>query len=403
MFCLSAFQLPGCTKLIHESNPELYTNRQEKKNMISLITFIFYTLAISVVTCSSACTSKADVGTLDCVRVGSDYSHYQSAVCVKSSSSGLQCQYGTYCWASCVLVRYGRSKGHVPEDCRCDQNSINSRRKAKIGVSCFLPQGDSCDWYENCLEEMYPCENDDDRYALSYAKHFCEKYGNNFDNFSPKGKEWVKATRKCLQTALVPTLMQRNTPSCKNIKSTAFKSHVPCYARPSIEAPTYCELSYNDVWTIFKTIKGAIVSVFGESVRGFFLTNILCKTVPISLYVTVKTGIITDGTLEQAAKSMASDFAALMQWTKLDIRWFTHFSYIPVSYQDETTFGFSVTSSPGTNLFEVASHAYDAVKSGYIQTLQHSTEKSEVIRMKLCQGEPERCNRFLQAVLGKYK
>ena len=366
--------------------------------MISLITFIFYTFAISVVTCSSACTSNADVGTLDCVRVGSNYSHFQSAVCVKSSSSGIQCQDGTYCWASCVLVRYGRSKGHVPEDCRCDQNSINSGRKSPIDVSCSIPKGDSCDWYENCLEKMYPCENGNDRYALSYAKHFCEKYGNNFDNFSPKGKEWVKATRKCLQVALVPTLMQRNKPSCEDIRSMAFKSHVPCYARPSLYAPTYCELSYNDVYTIIQTIKSAIFSVPGETITGYFDTKRLCNTVPISLYVTVKTGTITDGTLEQAAISMTSDFAALMQWTKQDIRWLTHFYYIS---SDETTFGFSLTSEPGTDMLKIKDHAIDAFKTDHIKILRHGTYESDVLGIRGCVDQPGKCNGHQQDILGK--
>ncbi|KAK3104234.1 hypothetical protein FSP39_025520 [Pinctada imbricata] len=234
------------------------------KYLFSIACFICFTHESH----SSTCMSDNDVGNIGCVQIGSEFSHPQNAVCIKTTDE-FMCRNAGYCWLSCVHAKYGRSKGHVPQDCRCKDKESDTVRRSHIDISCFRPDGKGCDWYVNCLEKFYPCEQDDNRYAISYAKNYCEKYGANYNAFSPTGKRWVDATRKCLQRALVPLLMKEDKPSCAEIKETAFLSHASCYAKPSSSAPSFCELSGEDVSEITKTINSAFFSAFGDSIVGF--------------------------------------------------------------------------------------------------------------------------------------
>ncbi|KAL3854897.1 hypothetical protein ACJMK2_014133 [Sinanodonta woodiana] len=126
-----------------------------------------------------------------------------------------------------------------------------------LPVECYNPPGDSCHWYHECLEVVYPCQESVDDYGVRYAEKYCTLFTKNSPFFSNKGKEWINATRKCLQAALVPLFRQHMTLTCKEIKTIAFESHAECYVRPS-PTVSFCDI-VQDWLTIFWTTKQAFV------------------------------------------------------------------------------------------------------------------------------------------------
>ncbi|PVD35017.1 hypothetical protein C0Q70_06298 [Pomacea canaliculata] len=73
------------------------------------------------------------------------------------------------------------------------------KRQTTIDPDCYTPAGNSCTWYTVCLEASIPCQNTSDDYAIAYGLKFCNLYVRNYNKFSPQGKQWVDAVRKCLQ------------------------------------------------------------------------------------------------------------------------------------------------------------------------------------------------------------
>ena len=107
---------------------------------------------------------------------------------------------------------------------------------------------------------------------MKYAHHFCSKFGVGIDSFSAKGKQWVNATRKCLQRVLVPFLDLEKI-QCKDLKTRAFASHTCCYlagkeCTPASEQnPSICEVPFADWLKVFWITKGAF-NVFGQNAEA---------------------------------------------------------------------------------------------------------------------------------------
>lgn len=104
---------------------------------------------------------------------------------------------------------------------------------------------------------------------MKYANHFCSKFGENYKIFSTKGKQWIDATRKCLQRSLVSYLDAKNI-DCAELKTKAFQSHVCCYlagkeCTPASESnPSVCDLPFSDWLRVSWVIKGAF-NIFGQN------------------------------------------------------------------------------------------------------------------------------------------
>ena len=96
----------------------------------------------------------------------------------------------------------------------------------QLPSTCYDPPGQTCQWYPKCLEVRHPCPKQN--YAMKYAHHFCSKFGDQYEKFTSKGKQWVDRTRKCLQRVLVPFLNQSSI-ECDDLKKEAFGSHTCCY------------------------------------------------------------------------------------------------------------------------------------------------------------------------------
>ena len=101
-------------------------------------------------------------------------------------------------------------------------------------------------------------------YAMKYATHFCSAYNRNYGQFSPLGKKWVDAVRKCLQVSLAPLLRECNSYiTCEFIQDRAFKSHDCCYLGGADctprGTPSICDVSVKDWFTVFITINDAFL------------------------------------------------------------------------------------------------------------------------------------------------
>jgi len=212
------------------------------------------------------------------------YSKYQCATCltnvyIKQRSKGkYQCRdtTATYCHYQCMVEKYGLDSGPVYDDCLCDPDGQLAQPSVILPASCYSPAGTDCHWYRQCLAKMFDCTGQAE-YAISYGEKFCNLYEQSKSKFSQKGLQWIDATRKCLQVALVPFLhICRLQPTCEDIESTAFDSHVDCYLNP-YAGFSVCYIPPKDWCRIVWTIKGSFVSsAFLETIKASLIVGVKC-------------------------------------------------------------------------------------------------------------------------------
>ena len=224
-------------------------------------------------------------GTVHCVKFG-DYDDYQWATCrtdtyVKTTSKNRhKCADSTiiYCYYQCMIDEYDRENGVVFSQCKCSPTGPPPTVKVPLPAWCYSPDGRNCSWYRDCLNKAYPkCEDDEDDYAIKFAEKFCQLYNESYKEFSPEGKKWVDAVRKCLQVKLVPLIDTFRVKTCKNLKSTAFKTHSPCYLNPDQTSLSYCRLTNEDKDTVFWTIKSSILKAFWPTLKGLLDVRKGCR------------------------------------------------------------------------------------------------------------------------------
>ena len=231
-------------------------------------------------------------GVTGCVQISRYNNEYQWATCLtdayikqKSRHQHLCIdRFATYCWYQCMLEVHNKEFGPVTQDCSCKDagsttpNPFTGLLTTPLPPGCYSPSGDSCDWYRNCLEKKYPCEDTSNAYAIRYAERFCRLYNERYSSFSAAGQKWVNAVRKCLQVNLAPLLRPWFKPTCQEIRDKAFASHTPCYLYPDKDAPSVCDLSCFDFFKIFFTIKGSFVEMdtAGESFKGMLIIGSKC-------------------------------------------------------------------------------------------------------------------------------
>ena len=251
------------------------------KTYQTLLTVVIATCYIysNSATASGTCNIwYGPAGNTHCVKFDV-YSDYQWATCrsniyIRTKSNFRHaCIYSlaTYCYYQCMLDVYGKEDGYVLPYCKCSPSKPQPTDPIPLPAWCHSPNGASCSWYRECLSKAYPqCNDDDDEYAIKYAEKFCKLYDENLKDFSTQGKNWVNAVRKCLQLKLVPVIDTTRQKTCTELKSAAFETHTPCYLNPASSAPSYCDLSIGDQWTVFWTIKSAFVDAFGPSLKGLY-------------------------------------------------------------------------------------------------------------------------------------
>ncbi|KAK7496401.1 hypothetical protein BaRGS_00012323 [Batillaria attramentaria] len=181
--------------------------------------------------------------------------------CIENSS--------TYCWYQCMIETHDEADGNVTADCACDAFS-STETNTTLNHTCYSPPGDVCSWYRDCLERKFPCRESSDNYAIAYAENMCNLYGQQKDELSSQGAYWLDVVRKCLQVVLVPLLrpFESGHVTCDTVRKHALKSHASCYTDPYLQAPSICDLSASDLWTVFWGVRGRFTSYFVESLYG---------------------------------------------------------------------------------------------------------------------------------------
>lgn len=253
--------------------------------------FILLFLSLHLARATTCDRDNGPAGVTECIQISRYNNEYQWATCLtnayiqQKSSHQHQCtdRTRTYCWYQCMLEVYEKDSGPVSDDCSCQLSNTTAKPYAGVPTTslpqeCESPKGDSCDWYRNCLEKRYPCEDTSNAYAIKYAEKFCRLYENRSSLFSPEGRKWVDAVRKCLQVSLVPILRPWYKFSCEDIRQWAFDSHTPCYLDPDEGAPSICDLDCLDFFKIFWTIKGSFIQLdtFWETLKGMWNIGARC-------------------------------------------------------------------------------------------------------------------------------
>lgn len=250
-------------------------------------------LTIDIIHSALGSSCNRDIGPsgiIECIRIPRYNNEYQWATCltdtyIKAKSSGkhiCEDESATFCYYQCMIEVYGANSGPVEKECcACQYGEQYTQSDLTLPSECYSPSGTSCGWYENCLERKYQCRGTEDDYAMEFATKFCNLYNDNFAKFSVEGQTWIDAVRKCLQVSLVPIIRPWCTKSCKEIKETAFASHVPCYVLPNKQDPSIsmCNLGNIDRLKVFWTIKSSLVMSVGsslEAVNGIVMTMSEC-------------------------------------------------------------------------------------------------------------------------------
>ncbi|XP_070196859.1 uncharacterized protein [Littorina saxatilis] len=244
-----------------------------------MLMFLALTLA-SVASVRSAChPDTGPSGSYDCYS-GRHYGNQPqwgtcvtNAYMIQKSKGRHQCrdQTRTYCYYQCMLELHDLGRGNVTSDCSCDPDAPMTTQPTPYDVTtlsplCFSPNGTDCDWYRQCLEAKFQCSTGADDYGIAYGEAFCRLYEQRYNDVSPHAREWIDNVRKCLQVQLVPLLRPFEPLTCRDVKARAFDSHTGCYVTPFRHAPSVCELSLQDFWRVFWTIRTAFKSDFVESV-----------------------------------------------------------------------------------------------------------------------------------------
>jgi len=151
-----------------------------------------------------------------------------------------------------MIEIHNRNSGAVTRDCQCTPTAETTEPPTDVlPPECYSPRGDNCDWYRNCLEVRYPCQNSPDGYAIEFAEMFCKLYSERFNDFSSTGRAWINAVRKCLQVSMVPFMRPWVVKTCADIKREAFNSHPNCYLSPGSGAPGIYSLPLTDMLKSF--------------------------------------------------------------------------------------------------------------------------------------------------------
>jgi len=212
------------------------------------------------------------------------YTKYQYGICltdayiIQRSKGQHRCRdrMAAFCFYPCMIEKYGIDRGPVYDECICDATRQLQQPSVILPADCYSPAGMDCDWYRQCLAKMFNCTGPTE-YAINYGEKFCNLYEQSKWQLSQKAMQWLDSARKCLQIALVPVLhLCQLQPTCEDIKTKAFDSHVPCYIEPD-EGFSVCSLSVSDWINIFLTIKGSFVSsAWLETLKASVITASIC-------------------------------------------------------------------------------------------------------------------------------
>lgn len=312
-----------------------------------LLLSVVLSLLVGESCAQTGCTSFGrtfSIGETECVLLTPYYYEYQWATCLtdayirRVSDQNHICRGGAaVCWYQCQLELHDLDEGPVSDRCRCfdAETPTPDVEMPTLPPECLSPGGLDCNWYRECLELRYPCEGTGDGYAIEYAQKFCNLFSDNYNDFSPAGRQWVDGVRRCLQLQLVPSLrpFMRNT--CADIKTLAFRSHSHCYLNPALGAPSICDIPCSDTWKAFWVVNGRLDgAVFTEPVAtGRQMLDVIlgcrfsidCTRVGLKTLILSIPAIRTARSISGAALRVSQFIAEYLNFGDNDIGWFPYF------------------------------------------------------------------------------
>lgn len=110
---------------------------------------------------------------------------------------------------------------------------------------------DDCEYY-SCISSIKNCPSSS--YPENFGRKYCLRYADRSTGFSDKGKLWIENVKRCLIQDMEKFEVKL---SCSQLKSRAFKGHVPCYV-----ASGFCQLSIHDKREVIRTIWPSIRNVY---------------------------------------------------------------------------------------------------------------------------------------------
>lgn len=98
----------------------------------------------------------------------------------------------------------------------------------------------NCDFYSECLEDSYNCQNTDFNYPIEYGDRFCNDFEDTRQELTARGQLWIDRTMVCLQQTLFDKFLENSIFSflledkiCRKVSDVAFASHHRCYVKPT--------------------------------------------------------------------------------------------------------------------------------------------------------------------------
>jgi len=108
---------------------------------------------------------------------------------------------------------------------------------------------------------MVQCSEDQTSVSpAEVSKRFCEIFSRGERTLNPVGKNWVSAIRKCLHLSMITLQRPYLKLSCDEARRVVASAHVHCYASPSPDSPSLCDLGFEN-WlkvavTVNRSLKG---------------------------------------------------------------------------------------------------------------------------------------------------
>ncbi|XP_063443732.1 uncharacterized protein LOC134724562 [Mytilus trossulus] len=107
--------------------------------------------------------------------------------------------------------------------------TLNTFTTASVDPKCIAKanRGD-CQFYQ-CFEQQRQCGKSG--YLIGYGYKYCNRFKSFYSSFSTAGKNWINCVRPCLTKALIGKYQESLGPGqkCKQLKTSAFDTHVKCY------------------------------------------------------------------------------------------------------------------------------------------------------------------------------
>ncbi|XP_064608593.1 uncharacterized protein LOC135472830 [Liolophura sinensis] len=118
---------------------------------------------------------------------------------------------------------------------------------AEVTDSCLqMARNGSCGFY-SCLESRFPCSPHS--FALEHGQRYCHRFEQHLADFTPNGREWVIAAKKC-QTRFLLERYQHDVANCHTLNRVGWDRMSDCYLWEG-----FCRISWENkdaLWQVFQ-------------------------------------------------------------------------------------------------------------------------------------------------------